>query len=247
MKLGLFPDPPDSRDYLLRKVFRPEKRVMAIDYRESMLPVRDQGNEGTCVAFAAAAVKEHQEIVDCGLNYPFSPRYAYHYSKQYDDLPGVEGTTIRAVMKALHVHGICLERTWPYVPYRPGDKPERADIEAREFRIYAYAKMTTIGDMELCLAEKGPFILGLEIGPTWENAGGFIPDPPKRYKSLGGHGVCACGFNHPEKRLLIKNSWSDRWGDGGYAWISYYHVQRCFMSAWSSVDIRGSVYDGGRE
>lgn len=242
MKLGLFPDPVDSRDYLLRGLIRRRKRVEAIDYRESMLPTRDQGEEGTCAAFSGAVMKEHQEVVDCALPYPLSSRYIYHYAKQYDELPGVEGTTLRAVMKVLHDHGVCLEKTWPYIPNHPGEKPERADIEAGQFRIYAYAAMRTIGDMELCLSERGPFLLGLDIGPIWTECGGYIPDPPQHYPSLGGHAVCACGFNHPAKKLLIKNSWGDKWGDKGYAWISYYHVQRCFMSAWSSVDLRGTKW-----
>lgn len=242
MKLGLFPDPVDGRDYLLRGLIRRKKRVDAIDYRESMLPVRDQDGEGVCAGMAGAAMKEYQEVIDCALSYSLSPRYIYHYAKKYDDLPGVEGTTLRAVMRALHDRGVCLEKTWPYIANRPGEKPERADIEAAQFKTYAYAAMLTIGDMELCLSEKGPFLLGLVVGPTWMDAGGFIPDPPTRYKSFGGHAVCACGFNRPEKRLLIKNSWGEGWGDKGYSWLSYYHVQRCFMSAWSSVDLRGTLW-----
>ena len=238
MIIGLYPDPPDERDLLLRRVLPRGPVVESIDYREVLRPIRDQGEEGTCGAFSGAAMKEAQEYADCGLVEHLSPRYIYHYAKQYDGLGGREGTTLRAVMEALHNHGVCVENTWPYSPKSPGRKPNHADKEAEVFRIETYAKLTTLLDMERCLAVEGPFLIGLDIWEGWLKAKATVPDPPRRYFSMGGHAVLACGFDAHQKQLLIRNSWGAEWGEGGYAWLSYYHVQRCCMSAWSSVDRR---------
>lgn len=237
---GLYPDPPDPRDLLLRRVLPRGPVADSMDYRDTMMEVRSQGDEGACAAFAAAAMKESQEVRDCGLDTALSPRYVYHYAKKYDGMPGVEGTTLRAIMKTLYENGICLEDTWPYVPNNPGRKPNHADNDAAAFKIETYAKLTTLLDMEKCLAINGPFLIGLDIGPTWETAGEYMADPPRRYNSLGGHAVCVCGFDRPRKLMLIKNSWGKGWGKAGYSWLSYYHLQRCFISAWSSVDAKGS-------
>jgi len=243
MITGLYPDPPDERDLLLRRVIRSGPVADTMDYRATLQTVRNQGSEGTCAAFAGAGMKESQECGDCGLTDYLSPRYLYHYAKKYDGLGGLEGTTLRAVMEALYKHGICLEDTWPYLP--PGKKPTGADKEAGDFRIETYAKLTTLLDMEKCLTIQGPFLIGLDVWQGWMEAGETIPDPPRRYDSLGGHAVLVCGFDSHKKQLLLRNSWGPCWGEQGYSWISYYHIQRCYISAWSSVDLAGSKLTKG--
>ncbi len=53
-KLGCFPDPQDLRDLPMSLVLPPIRLPKRLDYTLRMTPVRDQGNEGTCVAFASA-------------------------------------------------------------------------------------------------------------------------------------------------------------------------------------------------
>jgi Papain family cysteine protease len=38
---------------------------------------------------------------------------------------------------------------------------------------------------------------------------------------LGYHAVCCVGYSEAEQAWICKNSWSDRWGDGGYFKIAY--------------------------
>ena len=40
-------------------------------------------------------------------------------------------------------------------------------------------------------------------------------------KGKGGHAISLTGYTHVEgeRYFLIKNSWGEKWGDGGYAWI----------------------------
>ncbi len=248
---GLLPDPPDDRDLLLRRYVKPGKLPDKVDHRKCLIePVRDQKSEGVCAAVTAAGMKEFQEFRDAGLEEHLSPRYVYSEAKKKDGFPGVEGTTLRAVMSVLLSHGICLEATWPYTPHDKSKKPKDADDEASGFRIQSYAKLTTVLDMEKCLVGNGPFCLGLDISSVWDDVVlGIIADPPRRHQSLGGHAVCCCGYDRLSEHFLIRNSWSRFWGNEGYAWISYKHVMKCLISAWSSIDMPGSILpnngDGG--
>ena len=241
---GLYPDKPDKRDYLLRRVVSPVEIRDRVNYSRIMLPVRHQGAEGVCAAMAGAAMKEWQEVSDCNLSEHLSVRWLYQQAKANDDYPGQEGTTLRDIMSTLFSYGICLEKRWPYKPHKPGQPKKGAYAEATNFKISGYAKLTTILDMEKCLNGQGPFLMGMRVGPTWDSPeNGIIKDPPTRFIPRGGHAVLCVGYDRHQKEFLIRNSWGQKWGSHGYAWVSYYHVQRCFISAWSSVDITGSIYD----
>lgn len=61
-KLGCIRDKFDERDYLMRAYLPVVKLPKKVDYTKEMSPVRDQGEEGTCVGFApATGMKEYQE------------------------------------------------------------------------------------------------------------------------------------------------------------------------------------------
>ena len=236
---GLLPDPPDPRDLLMRRVIRVGEIPPRMDLRNCLMPVRDQGDEGTCVAFACAGMKEHQEIKDVGQREFLSPRYLYHWAKQSDPYPGQEGTTIRSAMAVLHTQGICTEDKWPYIPGRPGTAKAGADQEAETFRIESYARLTTTLDIEKTVVTVGPIVMGLDIHPEFMTTGedGRIPKPPRRYKTLGCHAVLLCGYDRNEEIFILRNSWGECWGQQGYGYATYYHINRCLVDAWSSVDI----------
>jgi len=113
-KLGCIKDKFDGRDYLMRAYLPAMKLPKIVDYTKKMSPVRDQGDEGTCVGFASSAgMKEYQEKLDYGRMIELSPRFVYNECKKIDGMPNEEGTTIRAAMEILHKKGICRERYWP--------------------------------------------------------------------------------------------------------------------------------------
>jgi len=76
---------------------------------------------------------------------------------------------------------------------------------------------------------------------------GAIPFPSESERILGGHAVCAVGYDdkmdvtNPSSRtatkgaLLIRNSWGASWGDGGYGWLPYEYVRRGLAEDFWSV------------
>lgn len=59
--LGALKDPEDKRDYLIKDYIAKLKLPTKLDFSGDMLPVRNQGGEGTCTAFGTCAVKESEE------------------------------------------------------------------------------------------------------------------------------------------------------------------------------------------
>ena len=101
----------------------------AVRLMDNMPPVRDQGQRGTCVAFATVALREF--LNDCRED--LSEQFLYWACKQLDGLPE-PGTYIHTAMSALAEYGVCTESIWPYNPVQTDDEaqgpPPPGGIEA---------------------------------------------------------------------------------------------------------------------
>jgi hypothetical protein len=110
-------------------------RKMLPEYRKLVL---DQKSEGACTGFGLAAMinflrfrvvfLEHgngdgRKKRKLQLPDKVSPRMLYEHARLYDEWPGedYDGSSCRGAMKGWHRHGVCLEKTWPYLK---GRKPK---------------------------------------------------------------------------------------------------------------------------
>ena len=238
-KFGCIRDKFDERDYLMRAYLPVIKLPKRIDYMSQMSPVRDQGEEGTCVGFATATgMKEYQEFLDYEKLVILSPRFVYSECKKIDGVPKLEGTTIRAAMQVLESRGVCQEKFWPYLPHQKTKAREGAISNAKKFRIITYARILNLNELRLSLATKGPSVIGIEVFKGMlKTKTGLVPLPKKNETTLGGHAICTIGYDDEKKVIKFKNSWSNKWGQNGCGFLPYAYIERYMMDAWSSVDI----------
>ncbi|MEA1928051.1 MAG: C1 family peptidase, partial [Candidatus Auribacterota bacterium] len=228
-----------NRDVPMSLVLPRISAPTTVDYTNLMSPVRNQGEEGTCVAFASVVgIKEFQEKEEHRRLIELSPRYIYHLCKEVDGIPDQEGTYTRIAMKALAEQGVCTEGCWPYQPYQSDKACPEADEQARPFRIKTYARLTEIDEMERSLSINGPFMAGIEVFSAWfEDQQGKIPLPSPGESSLGGHAVCVVGYSREGSYFKFKNSWGVDWGDRGYGYLPYEYMIRHSLDAWSATDL----------
>ncbi len=238
-RLGCVRDKFDQRDYLMRAYLPLVKLPKKIDWTPQMSPVREQGQEGTCVGFAATTgMKEYQEKIDYQKLVILSPRFLYSEAKLIDGMPGLEGTTIRAAMQALNTKGVCQEKFWSYQPLKKNKPLSGAFSNAKKFRILTYARILNLDELRMSLATKGPAVLGIKVFPgMFKTKSGIVPLPKKDERSIGGHAICAVGYDNKKQLVKFKNSWSSKWGDRGYGSLPFEYVRHYMMDAWSSVDI----------
>jgi C1A family cysteine protease len=210
-----------------------------VDWTARMSPVRDQGDEGTCVAFAATSgMKEYQELLDYEKPVVLSPRFVYSECKKIDGMPAAEGTTVRAAMQVLENRGVCQEKFWPYVSHQKTGARAGAVSDAKKFRVKTYARILNLHELRLSLFTKGPCVIGVEVfSGMLETRTGLVPLPGKDEASLGGHAISPVGYDDGKRLVKFKNSWSDQWGRKGYGSLPYTYIERYMMDAWSSVDI----------
>jgi len=208
---GLHKDPPDPRDWLYSKVRAAVPLPKKFCWDLTSLPVRDQGNWGTCAGQAGSQTKELYTAHTRGKELRYSPRFLYTLAKEIDGLsPGTEGTTLRALAKVMTDYGVCEETHMPYNIankdlYRP---PKEALENAKLHHIKGYARCQTQQELKQALIEQGPVVFGLQLTHT------FIEDAkngvvPEKYGGLliGGHAMTLIGYDDSKGWYIVLNSW----------------------------------------
>lgn len=209
------------------------------DWRHLLRPVRDQGHEGDCFAFAAAALKEFNCAMWGGGRTPLggdlSPAYlAWRTRLAEGTFPDDAGASLADAMAVLRAFGVCPETFLPYrqdateagdatcdvaaLPYRVGT-PCTVSLDERQFR-------TVLGAGHV-------IAVGFAVHQSFEETGadGMVPPVQSGEPLLGGHAVLVCGFG--PQGFIVRNSWSSNWGDGGYFYWQPDYLAQCW-EAWTT-------------
>jgi C1A family cysteine protease len=242
LSLGCFKDPKDSRDIPMGLVLPVVPIPVSFDFTKLMSPVRNQGNEGTCVAFASVTgVKEFQDKKEYHKLIRLSPRFLYNLCKKFDGIPFEDGTYPRIAMKVLLHYGVCHESFWPYVPLKESLPRKGADKDAIKFKIKAYARIKSQLEMKRSLLVNGPFVAGVKVFKSWftekVKSSGFVPMPKGSEDLAGGHAICIVGYGDKSGIFKFKNSWGANWGSDGYGYLPYEYMQKYCSDAWSATDL----------
>jgi C1A family cysteine protease len=238
----------DNRDFIYENLIKLNNSSLPImtDYRHQMLPVRNQGNQGTCYAQSAACMKEWQEFKDYNLNEYLSPQFFYNNRNYMNDdnlsNDGDNGMTGRDVMRILKNVGICKETEYKYDNMNRNDNcddiPEWIKINASKHLIKSYAKVNSINGLRDNLYFNGPCLIAFPVygdknnnmnSPMWKK----LNDDDK---SMGGHAMTVVGYNDNEQHFIIRNSWGPSWGDKGYCYYKYENWDS-HWECWTTVDM----------
>ena len=243
---GMLPSPPDERDYPLAAIADPVALPPAVRMDDLIPFTMDQGQCGTCVAFSGAQVGN--VFADCKDALPekgLSPLFLYIRCKQEDGIPEQEGTYLRVALKVMQKDGIAPEKVLPYSRL-PQDAcllfPEvtAAHITAaQDYRIKAYARLYTVGEMKQALAAGKLIMAGVLVTDSFLSpVDGVVPLPWG--KVLGGHAIVFCGYDDAKKAFRMVNSWGKSWGEEGFGWLPYAFCEwesdlgmEALMEAWA--------------
>lgn len=201
----------------------------SFDLRDKLLPVRNQGRHGSCVAFSLSVMKEHQEIKSNNFNDYLSPWFIY---LQREDQRR-EGMSVKNALDILKSKGVCTEVEFPYEKAKSKNEITNVNYEnAKNFTISDYAVIESIDQLKYSLYNNGVCIIAL---PCYNTFSRFWKKESDSQQLLGGHCVTVCGYDI-DKGFLIRNSWGTFWGENGYTWMPYDDWGSQF-EIWSSIDV----------
>jgi len=248
-KNPIIEDPLDNRDFQFDEIMGAVELPKKFSLRSEMTSVKSQGTRGTCTGFGAVALDEFwnaKEFNNSKLD--LSEEYAFKRIKDFDiadyNYDGY-GSNLRSACKALKKNGTCLEATCPYNATAKEDNwktlaiTPQMDEEAQTYRIADY--LSVLKDeqaiKQALVSSNAPLLMSVVLFESYRGAkkGGLIPVPQVGEKRIGGHAMCAVGYD--EYGIEFKNSWSSTWGDHGYVWYPWAGMTQVGHSIWSFVDL----------
>lgn len=195
--------------------------------------IENQGAMGSCQGHALSSVCEMAYHIATNEVLQFSPLFAYYATQKIDGLLGGDsGSTIAGGMECSKKFGACPLDVMPYPnPVRyTGVIPDAAYSAATSFKIRLHAVCRNYDDVFSFLASGQG---GVEIGIRWgaamtPNGDGVI----EQFRpGSGGHAVCFLGYSRRvdgqgHNYLWLANSWSEQWGDRGWAEVAPLAVEQ---------------------
>ena len=257
-KRNVCPDKLDLRDRPYRPAIalQPPQRFIP----KFILPMLNQRETSACTGFALSNVVNHL-LIKSGRakEAPVSPFMLYDMARRYDQFKddGSDpdtGSSLRAAMKGWFKHGACAHKSWMTFAMPPATN-NKTDwwLEASKRPLGAYYRVDprSISDMHVALNETGILYASAICHSGWQSAAAqklkrgefwLIPGFDASVE-LGGHAFVIIGYN--QQGFLIQNSWSEAWGTGGRAILSYEDWLQNAMDCW--VPQLGVVTDEHRD
>ena len=190
-------------------------------------PVRDQGDAGTCWAFAALGAMEAK--LEITRNAPdLNPDLSEQFLAWFGQAGTMQSGIAYLALKSLHMMGTMTEEEFPYT----GEEPTAADLwnpepgwEDHMFRISSYQLYLTADTdyLKFCLETYGPLVASMNTDDWYTPVGSAAPDYPV---SGSTHVVTVIGYQDDDLvpgggYWIVKNSWGSDWGDAGYGYVRY--------------------------
>jgi hypothetical protein len=206
---------------------------------------RDYG-DGICEDFAFRKMREDAWLLPFESQWPYNPSPDRTEDKAKEEYASsctgyadtCSDTTHQSALVCVDVlfYRVCAfyvpEKNPGFQGYRINDSVQFWDASAKDASLLA---------IKLCLAMGWTVGIGHPITAAWDDAEatGYL-DYKANDTNRGGHGIHAVGFidnddlaalvpSAPEGKgggyLIVKNSWSNCWGDGGYIYVPYQSVK----------------------
>ncbi|MDD6484900.1 MAG: C1 family peptidase [Clostridiales bacterium] len=227
-------------------------------YVSQYSPVKNQGVEGCCWAFAAVGAAESSMLKKgLGLKDYSEAHLAYFANNSYDttygdgvisDNPFGGGNNSRSTAAMMKWSGLEMEE---HLPYNAGNEALMTPSEDMRFASYTIIdKYSTISISDENAIKSAIMDYGAVTYEYYSNSSYYTKDSSGRYTyymppttSQGNHMVTIVGWddtysaanfkNTPDRdgAWLAKNSWGEGWGSDGMFWISYASNPGTYTSA----------------
>jgi cathepsin L len=206
-----------------RTLDEPFELPKSVDWRQHgyVTPVKDQGHCGSCWAFSSTGALEGQHFRKTGDLISLSEQNLVDCSKKYGNMGCDGGLMDNAFRYIRDNHGIDTENSYPYEGHEDKCRFKNKTVGADD---KGYVDLPSGNEAMLtkALAMKGPISVAIDASQeSFRLYDGGVYDEPacnNSEESLD-HGVLAVGYGTDPVHgdyYLVKNSWSETWGQSGY-------------------------------
>ncbi len=246
----------------LEKTYSPGRGNLpkSVDLRKCFTYVKDQGNAGSCTAFALASIFEY--ILNKGHKFDsaLSERFLYYNTRLealkregHPDEPIEDsGTSFFDTVKALQTTGICKESLCQYDDKATiNEKPSDEAYEDGCTRLVTEALNVNLNenDIKSALNDGYPVAVSVRLFNSFgEPDHGFISlpdeDEVKQADEDGienHHAMVICGYSDENKVFVVRNSWGVSFAEKGYCFMPYSYITDAHLTAQACIIIGTNI------
>jgi C1A family cysteine protease len=219
----------------------PASLPASVDLTPYFPPVGDQGQYGTCVAWAAGYnAKTAIEAIKFGLTPQQLASPAFQLSAKYlftaiaDQKKGTDcnGTDFTPALDVLIDKGIATKTVVPYTDLgncANSRIPSDWHQDAAKHKIKYYRRIDNdLNSVKMALANKHPVILGAKLDDSfmsWNSETVYQTATSTEQVGIHSyHAMCIVGYDNskgPRGAFKVVNSWGTQWGSQGFIWVDY--------------------------
>lgn len=239
----------DPKRYAATEIFEPlaDNKTNPLPEKISLLkyaPKRmNQGQQGSCVAWAAAySARSIMQSRESGANpnsTTFSPSFLYNQIA----LENCQGSYLAEAMKVMKGKGLAPFSEMPYTDQDCSARPNSMQLRsAEEYKIDGYQRLTggqngeDVNKVNMLaikqnIAQGAPVVIGMMVGGSFmQSMAGkdmwLASESDYAMRGFGGHAMTVIGYDDYKYAqnmggFEIMNSWGEDWGNKGVAWVSY--------------------------
>jgi cathepsin L len=191
-------------------------KASTFDWRDQgkLNPVKDQGQCGSCWAFAANAVQEAAQAIIRGGSVPdLSEQELVDCSSAYGNMGCNGGWYFWAWKYVQEVKGLALTSEYKYMHV---DQSCQASGKTHNAYITGFTQISNDDASLKNAVLKRPVAVAVDAGSWSGYTGGVMQTCGNNIN----HAVTLIGFNENDNAWIVRNSWGTRWGEGGHVRIA---------------------------
>jgi hypothetical protein len=185
---------------------------------------RSQDVTGSCTSWAVTYVAGSNAARRLGLGSSITLSPAFTYNKISRDPLCEVGTSASETLDLLKSVGALPIEQFAFDAGWCGRMPTEDELRrAAGYRIKGWYKLdaTHIEDVKQQLARGIPVVFDIRTSQEFMAFKGDSTFNQPGVLNGTGHTMTAIGYDDARGAFRIQNSWGRKWGDGGYAWLSY--------------------------
>ena len=199
-------------------------------------PVGDQGDKGTCVAWAVGYnLKTALNAIDNHWNTSMlaqpakqtSPKDLWLCIPQEQKGSGCSGTGFESAFSALMTTGAATMSEVPYQDLQGCNGIGKGDTSNRitsYYQVVSNGQLPNIGQLKSYIADTIPLVVGARLGDRfmrWRNDNVISYDTYNYTGMHAYHAMVLVGYDDSRHAFRLRNSWGEKWGDNGSIWVDY--------------------------
>ena len=223
---------PDVGEVPLQETYQSHApKAESVDLRGQFTAIKNQGQQGSCTAHAMTAIYEYILKSNKARHADLSEAFLYYNARQRAGAQDEDrGCSYEAALESLVEQGVCEEQFMPYSPEVYTQIPNaEAYSNALTHRVRKAVNVRrNMDDLRSALEDGYPVAISAALYESFGNGAlGVISLPAEDERQRAEHGfhsMVICGYSDENRLFVVRNSWGEGFGDGGYCYMPYSYI-----------------------